>query len=122
MTAVQVGFQKTPLDRVSALRDGAVTTFDFDPADVGLPRARLDDLLGGTPEENAALTLGILRGEDRGPRRDIVLLNAAAVLSLESGDWAGGLARAMAAIDNGAAHSTLQNWVAMTNSFKQGTS
>jgi len=112
----------TGVNRVSALRDGAVTTFDFDPADVGLPRARLDDLLGGTPEENAALTLGILRGEDRGPRRDIVLLNAAAVLSLESGDWAGGLARAMAAIDNGAAHSTLQNWVAMTNSFKQGTS
>lgn len=112
----------TGVNRISALRDGAVTTFDFDPAEVGLPRARLDDLLGGAPEENAAITLSILRGDDRGPRRDIVLLNAAAVLSLETGDWADGLARAAQSLDSGAALSTLQNWVAMTNSFKEGTS
>lgn len=112
----------TGVNRISALRDGAVTTFDFDPAEMGLPRARLDDLLGGAPEENAAITLSILRGDDRGPRRDIVLLNAAAVLSLETGDWADGLARAAQSLDSGAALSTLQNWVAMTNSFKEGTS
>ncbi len=112
----------TGVNRISALRDGAVTTFDFDPAEVGLPRARLDDLLGGAPEENAAITLSILRGDDRGPRRDIVLLNAAAVLSLETGDWADGLARAAQSLDSGAALSTLQNWVAMTHSFKEGTS
>lgn len=112
----------TGVNRISALRDGAVTTFDFDPAEMGLPRARLDDLLGGAPEENAAITLSILRGDDRGPRRDIVLLNAAAVLSLETGDWADGLARAAQSLDSGAALSTLQNWVAMTHSFKEGTS
>jgi anthranilate phosphoribosyltransferase len=108
----------TGVNRVSALRDGAVTTFDFDPAAVGLPRARLDDLLGGLPEENAAISRAILSGDDRGPRRDVVLLNAAAALSLETGDWAGGLAAAMAAIDGGAALATLENWIAMTNSFR----
>lgn len=107
----------TGVNRVSALRDGRVTTFDFDPASIGLPRARLDDLLGGTPEENAAITREVLGGYDRGPRRDVVVLNAAAVLSLETGDWAAGLARATRAIDNGAAMQTLENWVGMTNSF-----
>ena len=108
----------TGVNRVSALRDGAVTAFDFDPATVGLPRAALDDLLGGTPEENAAISRGVLSGDDRGPRRDVVLLNAAAALSLETGDWAGGLAAAAAAVDGGAALATLDNWIAMTNSFR----
>ena len=107
----------TGLNRVSALRDGQVTTFEFDPASIGLPRARLDDLLGGTPEENAAILRGILDGRDRGPRRDIVLLNAAAALSLESGDWAAGLSAARQALDNGAALAALENWMGMTNSF-----
>ncbi len=107
----------TGVNRVSALRDGVVTTFDFDPATIGLARARLDDLLGGEPEQNAAITREVLGGYDRGPRRDIVLLNAAAALSLETGDWAAGLAQAATAIDSGAALSTLDNWVGMTNSF-----
>jgi len=107
----------TGLNRVSALRDGQVTTFEFDPASIGLPRARLDDLLGGTPEENAAILRGILDGRDRGPRRDIVLLNAAAALSLESGDWAAGLSAARQALDSGAALAALENWMGMTNSF-----
>ncbi len=107
----------TGVNTISALRDGRVTTFTFDPADVGLPRARPDDLLGGEPERNAAITREVLAGYDRGPRRDIVLLNAAAALSLGTGDWAGGLARAAYAIDSGAALATLDNWVAMTNSF-----
>ena len=111
----------TGVNRVSVLREGAVATFDFDPADVGLPRARPEDLVGGLPEENAAITQGILSGEDRGPRRDIVLLNAAAVLTLDTGDWTDGLSRAAASIDNGAALHTLQNWVAMTNSFRAGS-
>jgi len=107
----------TGVNRISALRDGQVTTFEFDPASIGLPRARLDDLLGGTPEENAAILRGILDGRDRGPRRDIVLLNAAAALSLESGDWAAGLSAARQALDNGAALAALENWMGMTNSF-----
>jgi anthranilate phosphoribosyltransferase len=107
----------TGVNRISALRDGAVTTFDFDPAGLGLPRASLDDLLGGAPEENAAIAREVLGGYDRGPRRDIVLLNAGAALSMETGDWRAGLAAATEAIERGAALHTLDNWVAMTNSF-----
>jgi anthranilate phosphoribosyltransferase len=105
-------------NRVSRLHHGEVTTFELDPTTLGLPAATIDDLLGGTPEENAALTRGVLDGRDGGPRRDIVLLNAAAVLSLESGDWAAGLASARAAIDSGAALRTLEVWIAMTQGFE----
>ena len=110
----------TGINRISALRDGQVRTFNFDPTSIGLPRATLDDLLGGAPEENAAITREIVGGYDRGPRRDIVLLNAAAALSLESGDWAAGLAAATRAIDSGAALQTMDNWVGLTNSFEAG--
>ena len=105
------------VNRISVLRDGEVTTFEFDPAVIGLHRAGLSDLLGGEPERNAAITRELLGGYDRGPRRDIVLLNAAAALSLDTGDWAAGLAAAIDSIDSGAALATLDNWVGMTNSI-----
>jgi anthranilate phosphoribosyltransferase len=108
----------TGVNRVSALRDGRVETFDFNPADLGLPPATIDDLLGGTPEENAAITREILGGYDRGPRRDIVLLNAAAVLSLETADWRGGLAQASEIIDSGAALRMLDKWIDGTNAMR----
>lgn len=107
----------TGLNRVSELRDGVVTTYDQDPAALGLPRATLDDMAGGRAEENAVITRDILSGSDTGPRRDIVALNAAGALSLESGDWAAGLAAARAAIDSGAARRTLDAWVAKTQSY-----
>ncbi len=106
-------------NRVSHLRDGLVTTSELNPTALGLPPATIDDLLGGTPEENAVIARGILDGTDRGPRRDIVLLNAAAVLSLESGDWAAGLDTARNTIDSGAALRTLEAWVEMTQGFAQ---
>ena len=62
---------------VAELRDGQVRLFTVTPEAVGLPRAALADLTGGTPEENAAALLALLAGE-RGAYRDIVLLNAAA--------------------------------------------
>ncbi len=107
-------------NQVSALRDGQVTTYELDPETLGLPRATIDDLAGGTPEENAAITRGILDGSDSGPRRDIVLLNAAAVLGLSADDWAAGLAAARQAIDSGAAERTLDGWIARTQSFAAG--
>lgn len=110
----------TGTNRISVLRDGAVATFDFDPLGIGLARATLDDMAGGTPEENAVITREILGGRDHGPRRDIVLLNAAAVLSLETGNWAAGLATAAESVDSGAALSALDNWIAMTNSYPGG--
>ncbi|HEX6384138.1 MAG TPA: anthranilate phosphoribosyltransferase [Anaerolineae bacterium] len=107
----------TGVNRVSHLRQGEVVTQELDPADWGLPHASLGDLIGGAPEENARITRDILSGKDQGPRRDIVLLNAAAILSVESGDWAAGLAQAQQSIDSGAALHTLEAWIEKTNQF-----
>jgi anthranilate phosphoribosyltransferase len=64
---------------VAEVRDGAVTRFRITPEDFGIPRAPLEMLQGGTPQESAALIQRIFEGE-AGPRRDIIILNAAAAL------------------------------------------
>jgi anthranilate phosphoribosyltransferase len=107
-------FSTTGVNRVSHLRNGQVKTIELDPADLGLPRASLDDFIGGEPATNAQITYDILSGQDQGPRRDIVLLNAAAALTPHSGDWITGLAQARQSIDNGAALDTLNKWIAQT--------
>ena len=103
---------------------GAVTEHDVHPADVGLPVARLEDLTGGTPEENASITRAVLDGEG-GPVRDFVLLNAAAGLVAwdllqDPGQAERPMARrlreriatAAEAIDSGAAAERLRAWSA----------
>jgi anthranilate phosphoribosyltransferase len=105
----------TGVNRVSHLCDGSVRTFELDPQRLALPRAVLADLCGGSPEENARITLDVLSGRDQGPRRDIVLLNAAAVFAVASGDWETGLNSARYAIDSGAALATLNSWIRKTH-------
>jgi anthranilate phosphoribosyltransferase len=107
----------TGVNRVSRLQNGVVTTFELDPTDLGFAQANLDDLTGGTPEENAQMTLAILSGADRGPRRDIVLLNAAAAVSLERDDMREALQKVETAVDSGAALAMLEAWLAKTRSF-----
>jgi anthranilate phosphoribosyltransferase len=102
---------------ISRLENGRVSSYEFDAQSLGLARAGLNDLLGGTPEENAQITRDILSGKDRGPRRDIVLLNAAAALALSCNDLAAGLQEARESLDNGHALRTLEAWVEKTNSF-----
>ena len=107
----------TGINKVSRLDGGKVTTESLDPQSLGFSKASLADLLGGTPEENAAISYDILSGKDRGARRDIILLNAAATLSLDGNDWQTSLAKAEEAIDSGAALQTLEKWISLTNSF-----
>ena len=107
----------TGVNRVSRLRQGDVTTFTLDPVQLGIPQATLSDLLGGEPQENAHIMRDILSGADRGPRRDIVLLNAAAILSVERNDWQAGLEEARKSIDSGAANRSLDAWIAKTNRY-----
>src|SRR5690606_37884910 len=106
-------------NRVSTLRQGRVQSTELDPAGLGLPTAPVEALAGGSPEENARITRAILSGEERGPRRDVVLLNAAAVFSVESGDWEAGLATAAEAIDSGAALDVLERWIARTQQARR---
>jgi anthranilate phosphoribosyltransferase len=96
---------------------GAVVTETLDPQALGFALAQPEDLLGGEPGENARITREVLSGQDRGPRRDVVLLNAAAALhvgGLADGLEAG-LALARASIDEGAAQRTLDAMIAYSN-------
>jgi anthranilate phosphoribosyltransferase len=101
-------------NRVSRLEGGSVTTFELDPAELGLEQAVLEEMAGGTPEDNAQITHDILSGKDRGHRADIVLLNAAAALSLNSNDWPAGLEKARDAIHSGGALRCLEAWIQKT--------
>ena len=104
-------------NRVSHLKDGKVTTFDLDPADYGMPTATIEDLRGGTPEESAVMMRDLLSGKLKGARRDAILLNAAAALAAETGDFKAGLAEATQALDSGAALEKLDALVSFSNSF-----
>jgi anthranilate phosphoribosyltransferase len=97
-------------------RGGALREFSLDPASLGLPRARPEDLSGGDAAANAGVARAILAGET-GPGRDIVLLNAAAALVVadKAGDLADGLTAAAASIDDGRAAAVLETWVAVSN-------
>jgi anthranilate phosphoribosyltransferase len=102
--------------RVSELKEGVVTTYELHPGDVGLtlvPAAALAD--AGDPAGNAALVREVLEGEP-GPRREIVLLNAAAALVAAgvAADLRDGIARAAEAIDAGHAAARLRGLVRAT--------
>lgn len=103
--------------------DGRVERTQLDPRDLGIERAELSALVGGGPEQNAAIARRVFDGET-GPVRDIVLLNAAAALTAYEGPGlAGGLTvalaealrRAAAAVDSGAARTLLDRWVGLTH-------
>ena len=100
---------------IAEWRDGSVRLFRITPEAVGLPRASLDDLRGGEPAENARALRALLEG-DRGPYRDIVLLNAAAAFLVAEAEETleAGIARAAAAIDDGRALATLERLVEIT--------
>ena len=104
-------------NRVSHLRNGSVQTSELAVADLGLPPASLDDLLGGDASQNAAITRGILSGELHGPKRDVVLLNAAAALATESGNWQAGLAAATQSINSRAAQNVLDALIEKTQGY-----
>jgi anthranilate phosphoribosyltransferase len=93
--------------------DGDLRESVLDPTDLGLARSEVADLRGGDPEASAAIALAILRGET-GPRRDVVLLNAAAALEVSgrARSLQDGLAIAATSIDSGAAVDTLVRWMA----------
>ncbi len=105
------------VNRVSHYRNGQVRSYDFDPVELGFTRATVHDLLGGSAEENAVITRGILSGEIHGPKRDAVLLNAAFALSTECGDLAAGVDEARQSVDSGAALRVLDGYVRMSHSF-----
>ena len=106
--------------RVLSLADGSIDEFTVDPAELGLAPATPDDLRGGDPDENADAIRRVLAGE-RGPHRDIVVLNAAAGLVVGGAvaDLAEGLATAELAIDEGRAQGTLDALVRVSQAHAE---
>ena len=94
----------TGISWVAALEDGTVREVELHPEDAGLPVHPFEDILGGTPAENAAAFRSVLDGHP-GAYRDAVLLNAAAALVVAgaASDLKDGVARAVQSIDSGAA-------------------
>ena len=106
------GVDELPLDGSGVIHDvslAGVTVRTVEPDDLGLRRAATSELGGGTPVENAALVEGVLRGTS-GPRRDVVLLNAAAALHVagRAGSLIEGVALAAGTIDSGAPVALLE--------------
>jgi len=102
---------------VCELRDGYYRSSVIAPEDFGIARCSKNDVAGGTAEENALITRAILAGEERGPKRDIVLLNAgAALFTAQAAPTIGeGIELAAATIDSGAALRTLEAYIAASN-------
>lgn len=105
---------------ITFFTNGVVHTETLDARELGLERAQRDELRGGTPQENANIARQILRGEERGAKRNVVMLNAAAALVAggKANDLREGLERAADAIDSGRAYGAVENLVALSNSFK----
>ena len=101
---------------VCEIRDGWFRTFVLTPEEFGFERCSKEDLKGGTPKENAEITLAILKGE-KGPKRNAVLLNAGAALYIgeKADSIKAGIALAEELIDSGKALDTLQKLIEGSN-------
>ena len=102
--------------KVAELRDGQIKEYTIAPEEVGLKPCQLEDLHGGNAEQSAAIVRGVLQG-NKGPARDVVLLNSGAALYV-SGSAASvkdGMALAASSIDSGKARQKLEQLVQLTN-------
>ncbi len=102
---------------ICELRDGFYRTSVIAPEDFGLVRGTKDEIVGGTPEENAQITRGILGGKIQGSRRGIVLLNAGAALYTagKTASIGDGVKLAAEMIDAGKASETLKKVIEVSN-------
>ncbi len=102
--------------KVCEIRDGWFKTYTIAPEDFGFTRCTKEDLVGGTPEENAKITRDILAGA-KGPKRDAVLINAGASLYIagKADTFKDGIALAAELIDSGKAAETLKKIIEVSN-------
>ena len=116
-----VVFIREKLDEISAVgptlvcefKEGTYKTYEIKPEDFGFTSCQKEDLVGGTPEENAQITRDILSGKEQGPKRTTVLLNAGAALYIgeKAKTLADGVKLAAELIDSGAAYQKLEEFV-----------
>lgn len=99
------------------IRHGVLKAYDITPEQYGFKRCKLEELSGGTPEDNACITTDILTGKEKGARRDVVVLNAAMALYLGIDDCTVDdcIELAMEIIDSGKAFNKLEEFRRLTN-------
>ena len=102
--------------KVCEIKDGWFKTYTITPEQFGLKRCEKSELVGGTPEENAAITRDILNGK-KGAHRNAVLMNAGAALYIagKADSLAGGISLAAELIDSGKAAETLEKFIEVSN-------
>ena len=107
--------------RVAELDHGKLRIYTLTPEDAGLRRAQAADVMGGEVEENVAIAVSVLQGT-KGPRRDVVVLNAAAALLVadRAGTLREGVEISSKAIDSGAAMSLLDSMRANQPASRKG--
>lgn len=125
VTKGMVVFGQDKLDEISMsaptsvceIKDGWFQSYEITPEQFGYERCSKDDLAGGTPAENAEITKAILRGEENGPKRQAVCLNAGAALYIagKAETMEAGVRMAEELIDSGAALKKLDEFIACSN-------
>ena len=102
---------------VCEIKDGKFTSYEITPEQFGYEKCEKGALTGGTPAENAEITKAILKGEERGPKRQAVCLHAGAALYIagKAASMEEGVKLAESLIDNGAALKKLEEFVEETN-------
>ena len=101
---------------VNEIRNGEIISYTITPEQFGLKSCELSELIGGTPKENAEITRRILTGEETGPKRDVILMNAgmSLYLGIDGITLAEGIEKAKEMIDSGKAYAKLQEFVKAT--------
>lgn len=102
--------------KISHLDKGSVKEYFISPEDFGLKRCRMSDIAGSVASENALAARNILSGKEKGPKRDVVLLNAAAaiVVGRKAADLKQGVEAAKRSIDSGSAVKKLEELISFT--------
>ena len=102
---------------ICEIRDGWYKTYVIKPEDYGLARCAKEDLKGGTPKQNAEIAVNILKGVERGHKRNAILLNAGAALYIGKAatSMEEGIKMAAELIDSGKAYETLNKIIEVSN-------
>ena len=110
----------TTKTKVSELKDGKIKEYYLNPNDYGIPFSKLEEIRGGNPKENAKILLSVLKGE-KGPRRDMILLNAGATMYIGNvvNSLGEGIEKSKEIIDKGFALDKLNQLIKFSQEMKQ---